>query len=78
MAILFTSRKLPSLHYEIVPRYTVKLLLGDQLKDHQKAVAEEKGSPNATEVHHTKQNESIYLTLKTHYFQQTPMLLVPI
>ena len=27
--------------------YTVKLLLSDQLRDDQKAVAEEKGSPNA-------------------------------
>ena len=31
---------------------TVKLLLSDQLRDHQKAVAKEKGSPNATKVHH--------------------------
>ena len=27
---------------------TVNLLLSDQLRDHQKAVTEEKGSPNAT------------------------------
>ena len=36
-------------------RITVKLLLCDQFRDHQKAVAEEKGSLNATKVHHTKQ-----------------------
>ena len=55
---------------------TVKLLLSDQLRDHQKAVAEEKGSPNAAKVHHTKQRDSIYYTLTTHYFQQNPMFLV--
>ena len=43
----------------IVDCYTVKLLLNDQLRDHQKAVAEEKGSPNATKVHHTKKIDSI-------------------
>ena len=51
-------------------------LLSDQLRDHQKAVAEEKGSPNATKVHHTKQSDSIYYTLATYYFQQNHMLLV--
>ena len=34
--------------------YTVKLLLGDQWRDHQNAVVAEKGSPNATKVYHTK------------------------
>ena len=58
--------------------HTVKLLLSDHLRDNQKAVAEEKGSPNAIKVHHTKQRDSIYYTLTTHYFQQNPMLLVPI
>ena len=55
---------------------TVKLLLSDQFRDHQKVVAEEKWSLNATKVHHTKQSESIYYTLTTLYFQQNPMLLV--
>ena len=48
-------------------RYTVKLLLSDQLRDHQKAVVEEKGSPNATKVHHTKQSDNIYYI----YFNNT-------
>ena len=55
---------------------TVKLLLSDQMRDLQKAVAEEKGSPNATKVHHVKPSDNIYHTLTTHYFQQNPMLLV--
>ena len=55
---------------------TVKLLLSDHWMDHQKAVAEEKVSPNATKVHHTKRSDSIYYTLTTQYFQQNPMLLV--
>ena len=46
--------------------------------DHQKAVAAEKGSPNATKVHHIKQSDGIYYTLTTYYFRQNPMLLVPI
>ena len=58
--------------------YTVKLLLSDQLRDHQKAVAEEKGSPNATKVHHTKQRDGIYYTSTTQYFEQNSLLLVPI
>ena len=57
-------------------RCTVKLLLNDQLRDHKKAVIEDKGLPNATKVHHTKQNDSIYYTFTTHSFQQNPMLLV--
>ena len=57
---------------------TVKLILSDQLRDHQKAVAEEKGSPNATKLHPTKQSDSIYNTLAIYYFQQNPMLLVVI
>ena len=57
-------------------RHTVKLLLSNQLRDNQKAVAEEKGLPNETKVHHTKQRDSIYYTLPKHYFQQNPMLLV--
>ena len=56
--------------------YTVKLLLSNQMRDLQKAVAEEKGSPNATKVHHMKPSDNIYYTLTTHYFQQNPMLLV--
>ena len=58
------------------PLYTVKLLSSDQLRDPQKAVAEEKGSPNATKEHHTKQSDSIYYTLTTRNFQQNLMLLV--
>ena len=54
----------------------VKLLLSDQLRDHQKAVAEEKVLPNATKVHQIKQSDSIHYTLTTHCFQQIPMLLV--
>ena len=46
----------------IFVQYTVKLLLSDQWRDHQKAVAEEKGSPNATKVHNIKQSDSIYET----------------
>ena len=46
------------------------------MRDHQKAVAEEKGSLNATKVHHTKQSDSIYYTLTTHCFQDHPMLFV--
>ena len=42
-----------------VKRNTVKLF---SLRGHQKAVVEEKGSPNATKVHRTKQNRSIYDT----------------
>ena len=57
-------------------RYTVKHLLSDQLRDHQKAIAEEKWLLNATKVHHTKQSDGIYHTLTTHYFQQNAMLLV--
>ena len=41
---------------------TVKLLLWDQLRDHQKAVVEEKGSLNATKVHLIKQSDIIYYT----------------
>ena len=55
---------------------TVKLLLSDQLRDHQMAVAKEKRSSNATKMHHTKQSDNIYYALTTHYFQQNPMLLV--
>ena len=55
---------------------TVKLLLSDQLRNHQKALAEEKGLPNATNVHHIKLSDNIYYTLTTHYFQENPMLLV--
>ena len=47
---------------------TVKLLLSDQFGNHQEAVAEEKGTPNATKVHHTEQSDSIYYALTTHYF----------
>ena len=57
---------------------TVKLLLSDQLRDHQKSVAEEKGSPNATKVHYIKPSDNIYYTLTRHYSQQNPMLLVVI
>ena len=64
------------IYNQIVKKITVKVLLSNQLRDHQKAVVEEKGSPNATTVHHTKQNDSIYYTLTTHYFQQNPMFLV--
>ena len=40
-------------------KHTVKLLLSDQLRYHQKAVAEEKGSPNATKVNHIKPTDNI-------------------
>ena len=50
--------------------HTVKLLLSDHLRDHQKAVAEEKRSPNATIVHYIKQSDSIYYTLSTPYVKQ--------
>ena len=40
------------------------------LLSYQKAVAEEKGLPNATKVHHTKQSDSLHYTLTTHYIQQ--------
>ena len=56
--------------------YTAKLLLSDQWRDHQKAVAEEKGSPNATKVHHIKQSDNIFYTLTAHYFQQNPVFLI--
>ena len=52
---------------------TVKLLLRDQLRDHQKAVAEEKGSPNAIKV---KPTDNIYYTLTTHYFRHNLVFLV--
>ena len=48
-------------------RERVKLLLSDQLRDHQKAVTVEIVSPNATKVHYTKQSNSIHYTL-TCYF----------
>ena len=40
---------------------------GNGLSDHQEAVVEEKGSPNATKVHHTKKNDSISIL----YFSNT-------
>ena len=52
------------------------LKLSNKLRGHQKVVTEEKWSLNATKVHLTKQNESIYYTFTTLYFQQNPMLLV--
>ena len=55
---------------------TVKLLLNEQLRDHQKVVAEEKWPLNATKVHLTKQSGSMYHTLTTLYFEQNPVLLV--
>ena len=44
---------------------TVKLLLNDQWRNLQKAVAEVKRSPNATKVRHIKQSDSIYYTFIT-------------
>ena len=49
---------------------TVKLLLSDQLRDHQKVVTEEKWSLNATKVHLTKQSESIYIYKKHFTFNK--------
>ena len=54
--------------------YTVNLISSNQLRDHQKD--EEKGSPNATKVHHKKRSDNIYYTLTSYNFQQNPMLLV--
>ena len=75
--LIFVSWRIGKfLSFILLILYTVKLLLSDQLRDYQKAVAEEKVSPYATKEHHTKRSDSIYYALTTHYFQQNPMLLV--
>ena len=56
--------------------HCVENRLSDQLRDHQKAGAEEKGSPNTTKVQHTKESDSIHYTLTSRDFQQNLTLLV--